>query len=68
MNNGGVMLPVKPNVEPYPPDHVRNPFGRFPSDYCAPTSPKIHELKARYEALHATEKNSAHSDFKIVHP
>lgn len=33
-------------------------FGRSYSDsYSSPTSPKIHELRVRYEALHATGKD-----------
>lgn len=33
---------------------------------CRPTSPKMQELQARYEALHAAENKYADSDSKIV--
>ncbi len=63
------MLPVNPALKAYPDDRVRNPFGRLSSgSYSAPTSPKIHELRARYEALHSTESKSAHSDLRIGQP
>ena len=65
------MLPINPNFNVYSADRAtaNSPLGtlHFGSS-CHPTSPKIQELQARYEALHATEDKRANSDFKIVHP
>jgi hypothetical protein len=50
------MLPVKPVLEIHPAHRnpVRVPLGKPPSSsFSVPSSPKISELKARYEALHA---------------
>jgi hypothetical protein len=52
------MSSVKPDLEDFPADRVRSPFGRLPADtYSTPTSPKIHELKTRYKATHANESD-----------
>lgn len=52
------MPSVKPDLEDFPGDRVRSPFGRLPSDtYSTPTSPKIHELKTRYKATHTIDSD-----------
>ena len=54
------MSDIKPVPEIYPANRpiksCLSGRSRFVS-YSAPTSPKIRELRARHEALHATEKD-----------
>lgn len=62
------MLPVKPASQGYLAERVRSQSDRLPlGSYSVPTSPKIHELRARYEDLHAAGNSNANSDFKITH-
>lgn len=52
------MLPVKPVLETQPTERAtaKVPLEKLPfSSSSSPTSPKTRELKARYEAAHATE-------------
>ena len=51
------MSPVKPVPEIHPADRATmgSPIGRLPLGSSCPKSPKFQELRARYEALHATE-------------
>jgi hypothetical protein len=61
------MLPVKSVSEARPTYLVRSPLGRsHPGAYSAPTSPKIHELRTRYEALHATENGLKSHTGKVI--
>lgn len=53
------MSEVKPVFEVHPANRsIRSSLpGRFPFDpFFSPVSPKLHELRVRYEALHATGK------------
>ena len=59
-NKESVMSDVKPVIEVHPATRSTqsSPPGRKPFDsFSIPISPKIHELRARYEALQATEKD-----------
>ncbi len=61
------MSSVKPDLEDCPVDQVLSPFCRLRSDaYSAPTSPKIHELKTRYKAVHAIESDCKNCRMRIV--
>jgi hypothetical protein len=54
------MLLIKPILEVHPADRTTEsgPLGRLPLDsFSIPISPKIYELRARYEAHHATESD-----------
>ena len=53
------MLPVNSELQDFPSDNVREQFDRvFSSPNFVPTSPKIHELRARNEESHAKILNS----------
>ena len=48
------MLPPNPALQDFPSDNVREQFDKvFSSPKFVPTSPKIHELRARHEKSHA---------------
>jgi hypothetical protein len=56
----GGMLLIKPILEVHSADRTTEsgPLGRLPLDsFSIPTSPKIYELRARYEARRATESD-----------
>ena len=55
------MSPVKPVSEIRPADRATagSPIGRLPlGSSSSPKSPKLQELRARYEALHGTENEA----------
>ena len=54
------MSDAKPVFEVHPANRIikSNPPGRaFLDSYSSSISPKMHELRARYEALHAAENH-----------
>lgn len=60
VNKESAMSDVKPVPDVYPANRSIKSclLGRFALDsYSSPASPKLRELRARYEALHATEKD-----------
>jgi hypothetical protein len=66
-----IMLAAKSVLENYSADGATASDPRSTFNFgssCRPTSPKMQELRARYEALQATENKCADSDFKIVRP
>jgi hypothetical protein len=48
------MLPIKPALQEFPSDSVRDQFDKvFSSSNYVPTSPKIHELRTRHKKFNA---------------
>jgi len=61
------MSSVKPVLEKSLADRVCSALGRVAVEACStPTSPKIHELKARYKAAHVNENDCINCRLRMV--